>query len=56
VAWFDRVIVDGIVNGAGALTRFAGGYLRTWQSGIVQNYALVMVLGMLLMFFYLLAG
>ncbi len=44
------------MNGAGNFTRFMGGYLRTWQTGVVQNYALVMVLGLLFVFFYMLAG
>lgn len=69
--WFDRTIVDGIVNGAGAATRFSSwvsglvdkhgvdgvvngvgntlhdasfGFRRA-HTGLVQNYALAMVLG-----------
>jgi NADH-quinone oxidoreductase subunit L len=42
---FDTFIVDGAVNGAGRVTRGASGVLRGIQTGIVQNYALALVLG-----------
>jgi NADH-quinone oxidoreductase subunit L len=48
-AWFDRNIVDGIVNGIGAVTRRAGGDLAQIQTGRVQNYALGIALGLLVM-------
>ncbi len=47
--WFDRTIVDGAVNGVGALTRDAGGGLRRIQTGRVQNYALGIAIGLLVM-------
>ena len=47
--WFDRVIVDGTVNGIGAATRDAGGGLRRIQTGRVQNYALGIAIGLLVM-------
>ncbi len=47
--WFDRTIVDGTVNGVGALTRDAGGGLRRIQTGRVQNYALGIAVGLLVM-------
>src|SRR3954468_9882091 len=47
--WFDRTIVDGAVNGLGALTRDAGGGLRRIQTGRVQNYALGIAIGLLVM-------
>ncbi|MBI2710431.1 MAG: NADH-quinone oxidoreductase subunit L [Actinobacteria bacterium] len=40
VAWFDRTVVDGAVNGVGFLVRGAGSGLRRAQSGYVRNYAL----------------
>jgi NADH:ubiquinone oxidoreductase subunit 5 (subunit L)/multisubunit Na+/H+ antiporter MnhA subunit len=44
---FDRYIVDGIVNGiAGFIGRIMSGLLRSAQTGFAQNYALVMVLGL----------
>ena len=47
--WFDRTIVDGSVNGVGTLTRFAGGRLRRIQTGRVQNYALGIAIGLIVM-------
>jgi len=56
--WFDRVIVDGTVNGIGALTRRSGRGLSRVQTGRVQNYALGIALGLLVMAgsYLLLAG
>ena len=47
--WFDRTIVDGTVNGVGTLTRDAGGGLRRIQTGRVQNYALGIAIGLIVM-------
>jgi NADH-quinone oxidoreductase subunit L len=47
--WFDRTIIDGAVNGVGLLTRDAGGGLRRIQTGRVQNYALGIAIGLLVM-------
>ncbi|HEY5435775.1 MAG TPA: NADH-quinone oxidoreductase subunit L [Candidatus Limnocylindrales bacterium] len=47
--WFDRTIVDGAVNGVGGLTRGAGGGLRRIQTGRVQNYALGIAIGLIVM-------
>ena len=47
--WFDRVIVDGTVNGIGIGTQRIGGQLRQVQTGRVQNYALGIALGLLVM-------
>jgi NADH-quinone oxidoreductase subunit L len=47
--WFDRMIVDGTVNGVGTVTRSAGGGLRRIQTGRVQNYALGIAIGLLVM-------
>ena len=47
--WFDRTIVDGAVNGVGLVTRDAGGGLRRIQTGRVQNYALGIAVGLLVM-------
>jgi NADH-quinone oxidoreductase subunit L len=55
-SWWDRWIVDGLV-------RFLGGFIKTvsWpvrliQTGYVQNYALVMILGVLFFIGYVLWG
>jgi NADH-quinone oxidoreductase subunit L len=47
--WFDRTIVDGTVNGIGRATSEAGRGLRRVQTGRVQNYALGIALGLLVM-------
>ena len=47
--WFDRVVVDGTVNGIGALTVGAGRELRLVQTGRVQNYALGIAVGLIVM-------
>jgi NADH-quinone oxidoreductase subunit L len=49
MAWFDREVVDGIVNGIGALTRRSGTGLARVQTGRVQNYALGIALGLIAM-------
>jgi len=48
-AWFDRNIVDGIVNGIGAVVRRSGGGLARVQTGRVQNYALGIAIGLIVM-------
>ncbi len=47
--WVDRWIVDGLVNLCGRVPVAFGAVLRSLQSGLVQFYALVMVLGMLVL-------
>ena len=49
MAWFDRNVVDGVVNGIGALTRRSGTGLARVQTGRVQNYALGIALGLIAM-------
>jgi NADH-quinone oxidoreductase subunit L len=46
--WFDVRVIDGTVNGIGSLTQQAGGDIRRIQTGRVQNYALGIATGMLL--------
>jgi NADH-quinone oxidoreductase subunit L len=43
----DRYIVDGIVNGVGALARMLGGGARQFQTGYVRSYALMLQFGVL---------
>jgi NADH-quinone oxidoreductase subunit L len=45
---FDKYIVDGAVNGVGALARGGSTFVRKMQSGLVQNYALIMGGGIVL--------
>jgi NADH-quinone oxidoreductase subunit L len=46
---FDVKVVDGIVNGTGKLVNVFSTALRYTQSGLIHNYALTMVLGMVVM-------
>lgn len=54
VLWkgFDVLIVDGIVNGVAKVVMGFGGVLRHVQSGYVHNYAMSMVLGMVVILGY----
>jgi len=45
--WFDRWIIDGLVNFIGRAPRHLGTLLRSLQMGMVQFYALATVLGVL---------
>ena len=47
--WFDVRVVDGTVNGIAALTQGAGRGIRQIQTGRVQNYALGIAAGLLVM-------
>jgi NADH-quinone oxidoreductase subunit L len=47
--WFDREVVDGTVNAVGSGTVDAGKGLRRVQTGRVQNYALGIAIGLIVM-------
>jgi NADH-quinone oxidoreductase subunit L len=47
--WFDREIVDGTVNAIGTVTRASGRGLSQIQTGRVQNYALGIAIGLIVM-------
>jgi NADH-quinone oxidoreductase subunit L len=49
-SFFERYVVDGIVNGVGRLVNYSSRQLRLLQSGQVGSYVLLMVLGMLVIF------
>lgn len=44
-AFWDVVVIDGVVNGTGNLARSLGGGLRQLQTGRVQGYALTFLFG-----------
>ena len=46
---FDVIVIDGLVNSSGKFLIIGGRYLRKTQSGLVQNYALSIFIGGLLM-------
>ncbi len=48
IKWFDRHIVDGAVNLVAFLCRWAGGKLKLTITGRVQNYAMYIVIGVIL--------
>ena len=45
--WFDVKVVDGVVNGVGAVTQRVGDGVRHIQTGRVQNYALGIAIGLI---------
>jgi len=45
VAWFDRTVIDGAVNGVGRAAVWASGLAPVWQSGKVRRYALTFLAG-----------
>jgi NADH-quinone oxidoreductase subunit L len=47
--WFDRAVIDGLVDLVGRVPAAAGWIMRSLQMGLVQFYALAMVLGMLIL-------
>ncbi len=47
--WFDRWVIDGLVNLAGAIPPLVGAAIRSLQNGVVQFYALAMILGLLVL-------
>jgi len=51
VAWFDRHIVDGFMNGVGWMTETFSYLLEGWQSGKVRQYAFSFVAGLLVILF-----
>jgi len=44
--WFDRPVIDGMVNGTAKLIGEVSSGLRRIQTGLVANYALMMAVGM----------
>ena len=49
---FDLRVIDGAVNGAGALVRSFAATIRLYQTGYVRNYALSILLGVILVVGY----
>lgn len=47
--WFDRYVIDGLVNLFGRIPVWTGSALRALQSGMVQFYAFAMVFGLLVL-------
>ncbi|UCE46111.1 MAG: NADH-quinone oxidoreductase subunit L [Methanobacteriota archaeon] len=51
---FDRYVIDGMVNGFAFLGARSGGLLRRAQSGNVQRYAVIIVVGLCLLLIFML--
>jgi NADH-quinone oxidoreductase subunit L len=49
----DRFVVDGLVNAAGITADVSGQVLKLFQTGYVRNYALLFLLGVVGILFYL---
>lgn len=47
---FDKVVIDGLVNGVGKLVNYGGRQLRLLQSGQAGTYVLLMVVSMVIIF------
>ena len=47
--WVDRYVIDALVNFVGAIPGVCGSVLRSLQNGMVQFYALAMMLGLLVL-------
>jgi NADH-quinone oxidoreductase subunit L len=47
--WFDRAVIDGTVNGIAHVVQSAGSEVRHIQTGRVQNYALGIAAGLIVM-------
>ncbi|MFQ3598206.1 MAG: NADH-quinone oxidoreductase subunit L [Chloroherpetonaceae bacterium] len=53
LAPIDNRVLDGIVNGIGSSMIGLGGTLKRWQTGVAQNYALVITIGLILIVGYI---
>jgi NADH-quinone oxidoreductase subunit L len=50
LVFFDKNVIDGIVNGVGRLVQYGSRQLRLMQSGQVGGYVLLMVVGIIVLF------
>jgi NADH-quinone oxidoreductase subunit L len=48
-AWFDKNVIDALVNAIGSVPKSFGSLLRPLQNGLIQFYALAMVLAVLIL-------
>ena len=55
-SWWDRWVVDGMVKFVGGFIKTMSWPLRLVETGYTQNYALVMILGVLIFIGYVLWG
>jgi NADH-quinone oxidoreductase subunit L len=50
---FDKWIVDGVVNATGVAADISGQVIKLFQTGMVRNYALMFLLGVVAILYYL---
>ena len=50
--FFEKYIIDGVVNGVGKAVNYGSRQLRLLQSGQVGSYILLMVISMLVLLVY----
>ena len=50
---FDVKVIDGIVNGLATITESGSGLVRRIQTGVVGNYAMLIVVGLFALIGYL---
>ncbi|MDD3078332.1 MAG: NADH-quinone oxidoreductase subunit L [Paludibacter sp.] len=48
IAWFDRHVIDGTMNGLATVTQWGSLKIKWFQSGRIQQYAYVILLGALI--------
>jgi NADH-quinone oxidoreductase subunit L len=53
---FDKRVVDGLVNASGIVTELTGQVIKLFQTGLVRNYALTFLLGVVAILFYLISN
>ena len=53
-AWFDQQVIDRLVDLCGFIPKLIGALLRPLQNGLIQFYALAMILGVLVLMIVLL--
>ena len=49
IGWFDRYLVDGVLNVVSASTLMSGDDLRTMQTGRVQDYVYGVAVGLMIL-------
>lgn len=54
--WFDRTVVDGLVNLVGWMTKSSGRVLRFFQTGVAQQYVFMMVAALVVISIVVLIG
>ena len=47
IAWFDKHVIDGAVNGVASVVRVSSAKGRVVQTGYIRNYALGLLFGAL---------